>query len=63
MSPRKNLRGEKKGKEPKAFRAGRDERPRENQVLIHSSQRREGVAEGQRTESFPAAGHRAQGLV
>lgn len=46
MSPRKNLRGEKKGKEPKAFRAGRDERQRENQVLIHRSQRREGVAEG-----------------
>lgn len=46
MSPRKNLGGEKKGMEPKVFRAGRDERQRENQVLIHRSQRREGVAAG-----------------
>lgn len=51
MSPRKNVGGEKKRKESKAFREGRDDRQWENQVLIHGSQEREGVAEGQHAKN------------
>lgn len=46
MGSRKNLGGEKKEKEPEAFREGGHKRQEENQVLVQGSSRRESCKGG-----------------